>query len=98
MSETVFFFEKENKGKVEKILKDDKISRLSIRIRESRSLGLEKDGFILRLGGPDEVLDYARENLREVAQELEGEEREKVLQKMREEEDSAASGLGLIFG
>jgi|GEM_PF-1599860 len=74
------------------------LERQSITIRDNKSLGLEKEGNYLLIDGSEEACKAAQEMLRNIAQELKGKEKDKVVAKMKEMEDSALEGFGGIFG
>ncbi|MCD6477571.1 MAG: hypothetical protein J7K87_01070 [Candidatus Aenigmarchaeota archaeon] len=95
--QVVFFVEKENLNKVKDVVKEDPIGRQSITFRDNVSLGLEKEGDYLLIDGSEEACKEAEERLRELAQELDGEEKETVIKKMKEMEESAMEGFGGIF-
>jgi hypothetical protein len=94
----VFFVEKENLNKVKDVTSEDPIARQSITFRDNRSLGLDKEGDYLMIDGAEEACKEAQEKLKEIATELDGEEKETVIAKMKEMEDSALEGFGGIFG
>ncbi|MCD6399025.1 MAG: hypothetical protein DRP20_02315 [Thermotogae bacterium] len=96
--QVVFFVEKENLNKVKDVTKEDPIGRQSITFRDNVSLGLEKEGNYLLIDGSEEACKEAEERLKELAQELDGEEKETVIRKMKEMEESAMEGFGGIFG
>lgn len=96
--QTVFFVEKENLNKVKDITSEEPIVRQSITFRDNRSLGLEKEGDYLLIEGSEEACKDAQEKLKDLTQELEDEEKEKVVEKIKEMEDSALEGFGGIFG
>jgi len=94
----VFFIEKENLNKVKDVTDKDPIVRQSITFRDDKSLGMEKEGNYLLIDGAEEACREAQEKLKEIAQELEGEDMEAVVAKMKEMEESALEGFGGIFG
>ncbi len=95
----VFFIKKENYGKVKDLVsKDDLISRQSLVFRDNQSLNLKEEGYYLEIEGNDEAIKKAREILKDLAKELEGEEKEKILETIKNQEESAMSGFGAIFG
>lgn len=96
--QVVFFIEKENLNKAKDITSEDPIVRQSITFRDNKSLGLEKEGNYLLIDGTEEACKEAQEKLKEITQELDGEEKETVIGKMKEMEDSALEGFGGIFG
>ena len=96
--QVVFFVENENLNKVKDITKEEPIVRQSITFRDNKSLGLEKEGNYLMIDGTEEACSMAQEKLKNLATELTGEEKETVISKMKEMEDSALEGFGGIFG
>ena len=50
------------------------------------------------IDGSEEACEEAQERLKDVAKELEGDEKQKVIDKMKEMEESAMEGFGGIFG
>lgn len=96
--QVVFFVEKENLNKAKDVTSEDPIVRQSITFRDNKSLGLEKEGNYLMIDGAEEACKEAQEKLKEIAQELDEEEKETVIGKMKEMEDSALEGFGGIFG
>jgi len=93
----VFLVKEENKNKVETILKkDDKISRGSIIIRQARSLEIDEDGYFVILDNDEEAIKRAEELLKDLAKKYE--DKESVLKKLEEQENSAIEGLGAILG
>ncbi len=95
----VFFIEPDNyvqaKGKV---YGDELVSRQSITLRDSSSLGVDKKGYYLLVDGEDESIKQAKKILSGLAKELTGPEAEKVLSAIEQQESSAAEGFGAIFG
>lgn len=81
-----------------KLVQDDLISRQTIVVRDTGSLGLEGDETIILIEGAPEALAKAKDILGESGSLLGGEEKDQVHHKIKEAEDSAAEGLGLMFG
>lgn len=97
MDYAVFKVPKDKKLVTAKVTSDDIVSRQSIVSREGSVLGLgEEWNFVLIEGSPD-GLDRARELFKE-NQVSEAEDREAVYKKIKEEEESAAGGMGMLFG
>lgn len=94
----VFRFGKEEESAVDKVLDQDPISRLSITKRDSKSLGLEGDDMVLVLEGEEEVCEEAGGKLSEHVKEVDSEDREEVLDAVKEEEEKSMKGFGSIFG
>ena len=94
----IFEIKSENVGKINKVVKDDLVSRQSILTRDSSSLGLDGDASYLKIEGSDDGLKRAEELAKEQEfKKLDKKKAEKINKKIEEQEDSAASGMGMIF-
>ncbi len=95
----VFFMDKDNyvssKGK---LYADELVSRQSITVRESSSIGKEKEGYYVQIEGDREAIKKARELLKGAAEELKGKDAEEVSGAIEGQESTAAEGFGAIFG
>ncbi|MFH0949350.1 MAG: hypothetical protein V1802_02585, partial [Candidatus Aenigmatarchaeota archaeon] len=93
----VFLVASDKKTEAEQLLKaDDEISRGSITIRLCSSLGFEEDGYFI-------VLDVGKEAVKKAESLLEGiaekyNDKKTVLERIKEQDDSAAEGFGMILG
>ncbi len=96
--QVVFFVGKENLNKAKDVTCQEPIVRQSITFRDNLSLGLEKEGNYLMIDGSEEACKDAQKKLKELAKELKGKEKDTVVAKMKEMEDSALEGFGGIFG
>ena len=95
----VFFIQSENFSKAKSIVYGDEVvSKQSVNFRESRAMGFDKDGYYLDIDGSGEAISKAKEILADIAKEVGEKEKEEVLSKVKEQEDSAASGFGSLFG
>jgi hypothetical protein len=95
--EYIFFVAKENASKVEAALKnDDIVARQSIAIRDATALGIEAKGSFMLVSGSDDAIEKAKELVKEFV--AESEFLDKAREAIAKEEDSAASGMGAIFG
>lgn len=91
--EKVFITSKE---KALEILGNEEIKRFGeAKYYEARVLGIKREGVVLFVKGGEKLLES---EIFEGLEELEGEEKERVLEKIKEMEESAASGVGMIFG
>jgi hypothetical protein len=96
---TVFFIPSENYSKAKNLVyEDDLLSRQSINFRESKALGMKKEGYYLEIDGSEEAIKKLAEILKDLGKEVDKKEREEVLKKISEQEESAAAGFGSIFG
>ena len=97
--DVLLFVRKENYGKVrEKLLKDEKASLLSITFRDAKNLGKEEEGYYCHLSGSEEYCKRALEIVKDLAEEVEEQEKEEVLEKIKEEEKKALEGFGALIG
>lgn len=97
--ESVYFYDDKVSKDVAKALEDDFFKRLGYTVRECRLLGSERKGYFLYIKSNSENLDRAEEKLRGLGLEkLAGEEKKIVTAAFIAEEESAASGMGMIFG
>ena len=94
----IFEVKSEDVGKTNNVIKDDLVSRQSILTRDSSSLGLDGDASYLKIEGSDEGIKRAKELAKEQGfKKLDKKKAEKVNKKIEEQEDSAASGMVMIF-
>jgi hypothetical protein len=99
MTYVIFEVKNENIGKINILTKDDLISRQSILTRDAGALGVKKDVSYVKIEGSDEGLKQAKKLAKELEfTKLNKKETEEVNNKIKEEEESAADGLGMIFG
>ena len=94
MSYVIFVSEKSKKAELDEKTRIDLISRQSITIREGKGIGLD-DRLYLLIEGSDEAIDLAKKefSFAEIP-----ENQEEIYRKFKEQEDDAASGMGMIFG
>jgi len=94
--EIVLFVKKENLNKVEEILKkNEKTSMLSILIREGKHFGY--NDFIVYLSGLEEYIKIALEITKDFVEIAKEEEKNKIIEKLKEEEQKAFESFGEIF-
>jgi hypothetical protein len=98
MAYVIFEVKTEDVGKINTLLKDDIVSRQSILTRDANSLGVDKDVSFVKIEGSEEGLKKAEEIAKELGfDKLDAKEAEELNKKIEEQEDSAASGMGMIF-
>jgi len=97
--EVVFKIKKQNLQKVKDMfLKDDVISKASIVFKEAKGLGFTGDNYYCYVSGVEEACKKAKELIKDLGELAKKEEEKKVIDKIKEEEESAISGFGGIFG
>lgn len=88
----------ENVGKIDTLLKDDLVSRQSILTRDAGSLDIKENVFYVKIEGSEQGLKRTLELAKELDfKKLADKKAEKINKKIIEQEDSAASGMGMIF-
>ena len=99
MTYIIFEVKTEDVGKINLMLKDDLVSRQSLLTRDSSSLGINKDVSYVKVEGNKEGLKKAEKIAKELEfKKLNKKKSEEVNKKIEEQEDSAADGMGMIFG
>jgi len=95
--ELILYVEKDKSDKLSRILyQDDVVSRANIIFREASILG--RDGYYVRILGSEEQVERAIELSKELAKKVEGEEKEKVREHLKSEDDKMLSGFSGVFG
>jgi len=94
----IFEVKSENSGKINKLIKDDLVSRQSILTRDSNSLDMKGDFSYVKIEGSDAGVKRALEIAKELKfKKLDDKKAKQINEKIAEQEDSAASGMGMIF-
>jgi len=98
LSYIIFEVKSENAGKINKLIKDDIVSRQSILIRDSRSLDIKGDFSYVKIEGGTQGLKQAENLAKELGfKKLSDKQATDIDKKIEEQESSAASGMGMIF-
>jgi hypothetical protein len=94
----IFEVKSEYSGKINKLIKDDLVSRQSILTRDSNSLDMKGDYSYVKIEGSKEGLKKAEELAKELElKKLDQKKAKEINNKIEEQENSAASGMGMIF-
>ncbi|HDD46216.1 MAG TPA: hypothetical protein ENG42_01975 [Candidatus Aenigmarchaeota archaeon] len=97
--DAVFFIKKERYENIKNmLLSDDMVSRQSLDFRDNKVLGMENEGYYLKISGSKESIEKARKIIGSSGKELIGKEKELILKKINEQENDAVAGFGNIFG
>jgi len=98
MTYLIFEVKKENSGKINTIIKDDLVSRQSIITRDASSLEIKGEATYLKIEGSKESLKKADDLAKELGfKKLDEKQAREVNKKIETQDDSAASGMGMIF-
>jgi hypothetical protein len=85
-------------GKINTLIKDDLVSRQSIVIRDANSLDIKEEVSYLKIEGSTEGIKRAEELAKELGmKKLPDKKAQTIDEKIKEQEDSAATGMGMIF-
>jgi len=98
VSYVIFEVKAAEAGKINTIIKDDLVSRQSIVIRDANSLDIKEDVSYLKVEGSKEGLQKAEDLAKELGmKKLDEKKAKKINDKITEQENSAATGMGMIF-
>ena len=94
----VFEVPKEKARQADKALKDNIVSRQSIVVRDARTLDVNKDAQFVMIEGSEEGVETAKELFKEIGSILPEAEAKSIYDKIKDQDDAAASGVGMLFG
>lgn len=98
MTYVIFEVKKEDSGKINKVIKDDLVSRQSITSRDASSLEMDGEYTYLKIEGSKEAMKKAEELTKELGfKKLSEKQAKNINKKIESQDDSAASGMGMIF-
>ena len=99
MDYLIFEVKREDSSKIDQVIKDDTVSRQSITIRDSKSLGVEDvDATYVKIEGSEEGLKKAEELFKEFGiKKLSDKKAREINEKIESQDNSAISGMGAIF-
>lgn len=98
MTYVIFEVKSAEIGKINTMTADDTVSRQSILTRDSSALDMKGDVTYLKIEGSDAGIKRAEELAKELGfKKLAVKDAEKINEKIKEQEDSAATGMGMIF-
>ncbi len=96
--ELLIKIEKDLEGIKRILLEDDIVGRGSILFKEASSLGFKEKCYYCLITGRDDLCHRAKELLKDKVKIIEGKEKQHVLDKIKNEEETAQEGFGAIFG
>ena len=98
MTYVIFEIKKEDTIKINNIIKDDLVSRQSITTRDANSLDIKGDATYLKIEGSTDGLKKAEEMAKELGfKKLADKKAKNINEKIEAQDDSAATGMGMIF-
>ncbi len=97
--ETLYFYDYDVKKEADIILEDDAIKRTGYTVRECKLLESDRKGYFLYISALPKRLKEIDELLGDLpVEKLSGKEAKHIIKKIKTEEESAATGMGMIFG
>ncbi|MBI4393129.1 MAG: hypothetical protein HY556_04925 [Euryarchaeota archaeon] len=96
MAFAVFEIGKPDIDKLKAVLADDTVSRQSIVEREAKAMGFTEDTTLVLIEGSDAGIKHAEELILKFGRKHP--KADEIRQKIKDEEDDAATGVGFIFG
>lgn len=93
----VFEADTEKKDIVDDILSDDLISRQNTYVRDGSTLGFKENVLYVMVEGSEESVEKARDMFDDEKIET-SDNSEEVKDKLKEEDEAAAQGIGTVFG
>lgn len=98
MTFVIFEVKSEDVGKINSLVKDDLVSRQSITTRDASSLDIDGEVSFVKVEGSDDGVKRAQELAKELGfTKLAEKKANEVNERIASQEDSAASGMGMIF-
>ena len=98
MTYVIFEVKSDEVGKINKLTKDDLVSRQSILTRDSSSLNMKGEFSYVKVEGSNDGVKRAKALAKKLElKKLDTKKAKKINEKIQEQEDSAASGMGMIF-
>lgn len=97
MSWRIFVLPKDKQEATEEVLKDDILWRQTRVFREAPVLGGKEGELFLYLDGSEEAMARADKLIITVAKVVPKEEAQQIYTRIKEEQDNAAQGMGLLF-
>ncbi|MCD6467844.1 MAG: hypothetical protein J7L32_00815 [Thermoplasmata archaeon] len=94
----IFEVKKDLIGKIDQVIRDDVVSRQSITTRDASSLDLDKDVTYVKIEGSDKGVKRAEELFKEIGvKKLAKKNADEINEKIMSQDESAATGMGMIF-
>jgi hypothetical protein len=97
MAHVVIGVKKEFVSKVPELLKDDLVSRQSIVTRDAAALDMKSELHLVVIEGNEQGVARAREIFKDIGEPIPEKDALEVLQKIKEQEEKASVGVGMIF-
>ncbi len=97
MAHTVAEVPNAKRTELDEILKDDKIARQSLKIRDAGAMGGPAGALYVQIEGAEDVVRAAEPRLAAIGKILPPADREKLHAQFVAEDEAASAGMGLFF-
>jgi hypothetical protein len=97
MATTLYLVPSTKRGDLDQALNDDVVARQSRKIREAPSIGGPAGELYVLIEGSAEAIARADELLGPLGRKLPAAEAGPIVERFREEDESASAGMGLFF-
>jgi hypothetical protein len=97
MAWTLYRVPTQRKTELDQVLADDRVSRQSHKIRDAATAGGPSGELYVLIEGSDDAVRRADELLAAIGTKLSPADGEKLHGRFKEEDESAAAGMGLFF-
>ncbi len=97
MAWTIFSVPGGKRSELDRVLKDDLVSRQSQKVRDAGALGGPADTIYVLVEGSADGVRHAEELLAPVGTRLTGPDGEGLYRRFKDEEEAASAGMGLFF-
>ncbi len=94
--ETILYFEKKDEAKLKELLDREPYCRGGYSITDCGALGFKREGNYLYFNHSEEIIKEFKEAAKDICKPAE--EEKEVLKKLREQEEAANAGMGMVFG
>lgn len=99
--EKVYECELEKKNELKKILEaepyaEDSFARAGYKLKDGAAVGEDREKTFLYISASDEFLQKAEEKLKDLVKPVEPEVASRIISKIKEEEESVASGVAMF--
>ncbi|MEM0128717.1 MAG: hypothetical protein QXG65_00915 [Thermoplasmata archaeon] len=97
MAHTIALVPNERRAALDEILRDDRIARQSLKVRDAASLGGPAGATYVQVEGAADVVQQAASRLATIGTVLPEADRERVHAQFVAEDEAASAGMGLFF-
>ncbi|MGD1099132.1 MAG: hypothetical protein ABR888_02150 [Thermoplasmata archaeon] len=97
MTWTLFSVPTAKRAELDAVLKDDRVSRQSQKVRDAAAVGGPSDATYVLIEGAADAVHHAEELLAPIGTRLPAPEAETLYRRFKDEDESASAGMGLFF-